>query len=342
MPCAPASTWSNDDTITFPRAVRGSYAFSSLANFLAGTYNNAGFTQTFGDTVVQQGSTSLGLYAQDEWGATPRLTLNLGLRYDLQDLETITTDTNNVSPRVGFAWTPFEARDLVVRGSAGLYFDRVPLRPLANALLSADNSTDLSKLRQLNIALTPGQAGAPVLPGHPRGAGAVSDTLHPHHHAARPAERLLASGEPRNRAPVRQLRHRQRRLFVSARAQPDDADQPERADVCAAGTNNGCRPVAAYANNNQCGRPASRLITPCCCRWRGARAPGATTGPATRCRGREQRRRVLLQRADRSVRPRQGLERADNDRRHLWSSRPASIRRRARRRTVAAPRMASR
>ena len=40
----------NDDTITYPRSVRGSYTFSSLANFLAGVYNNAGFTQTFGAT----------------------------------------------------------------------------------------------------------------------------------------------------------------------------------------------------------------------------------------------------------------------------------------------------
>ena len=39
----------NDDTITYPRSIRGAYTFSSLANFLAGAYNNAGFTQTFGD-----------------------------------------------------------------------------------------------------------------------------------------------------------------------------------------------------------------------------------------------------------------------------------------------------
>ena len=35
----------NDDTITYPRAVRGSYTFPSLPAFLAGTYS--GFTQTF-------------------------------------------------------------------------------------------------------------------------------------------------------------------------------------------------------------------------------------------------------------------------------------------------------
>jgi len=38
----------NDITITFHRNIKGSYAFSSLANFLTGTYNNAGFAQTFG------------------------------------------------------------------------------------------------------------------------------------------------------------------------------------------------------------------------------------------------------------------------------------------------------
>ncbi len=40
----------NDDDITYPRSVRGSYTFSSMANFLSGTYNNAGFAQTFGNT----------------------------------------------------------------------------------------------------------------------------------------------------------------------------------------------------------------------------------------------------------------------------------------------------
>ena len=94
----------NDDTITYPRSARGNYTFSTLADFLAGTYS--GFTQTFGDPVVSQASPNVGVYVQDEWRVAPGLTLNLGLRYDLQFLQTIRTDRDNVSPRLGFAWTP--------------------------------------------------------------------------------------------------------------------------------------------------------------------------------------------------------------------------------------------
>ena len=154
----------NDDTITFPRSIRGSYTFSSLANFLAGVYNNAGFTQTFGATEVSQTNPNLGFYLQDEWKASPRLTLNGGLRYDLQWLETIQTDTGNLGPRAGFVWSPSERRRGLVRGSAGRFYDRVPLRAVANALLSANNTTDLASLRQTNISLSPTQTGAPTFP----------------------------------------------------------------------------------------------------------------------------------------------------------------------------------
>lgn len=154
----------NDDRITFPRSVRGSYTFSSLANFLSGTYNNAGFTQTFGITELAQTNPNVGVYVQDEWKVSPALTLNAGLRYDLQFLETIDTDTNNLSPRVGLAWSPFDARRTLVRASAGLFYDRVPLRALANAIMSAGNTTDVHALRQFVVSLSPTQAGAPTFP----------------------------------------------------------------------------------------------------------------------------------------------------------------------------------
>src|SRR3989442_2479584 len=64
--------------------------------------------------------------------------------------------------RVGFAWSPIDSRRTIVRGSTGLFFDRVPLRALANALLSAGNTSDLANLRQTIVSLSPTQAGAPV------------------------------------------------------------------------------------------------------------------------------------------------------------------------------------
>lgn len=152
----------NDLTITFPQTIRGSYAFSSLANFLASTYTT--FTQSFGNPVVPQQNPNVGFYGQDEWHVKPGLTLNAGLRYDLQFLKTISTDTNNFSPRIGFAWSPFNSKGTVVRGSFGLFYDRVALRPLANALLSGGNSTDYSKIQLLNTTLNFGQTGAPVFP----------------------------------------------------------------------------------------------------------------------------------------------------------------------------------
>ncbi len=120
--------------------------------------------------VVSQTNPNVGVYMQDEWKASSELTLNAGLRYDLQFLETINTDTNNLSPRLGFAWSPFEARRTIVRGSAGLFFDRIPLRAVANALLSAGNTTDLDNLRQMNISLSPTQKECAGLPQHSAGA----------------------------------------------------------------------------------------------------------------------------------------------------------------------------
>lgn len=154
----------NDDTITFPQTIRGSYTFASLATFNTGTYTNGGFSQSFGTPFIQQNNPNLGLYAQDEWKLARSFTLNAGVRYDLQFLRTITTDKDNVSPRIGFAWSPAAAGSTVVRGSFGLFYDRVPLRALANALLSAGNTTDPAQGRLLSYTYSPTTPGAPVFP----------------------------------------------------------------------------------------------------------------------------------------------------------------------------------
>jgi hypothetical protein len=241
----------NHDRITYPRSVRGAYTFSSLSNFLAGIYNNAGFTQTFGVSEVEQTNPNLGLYAQDEWKASPRVTLNVGLRYDLQFLDTVNTDTNNVSPRVGFAWTPLASRRMVVRGSAGLFYDRVPLRALANALLSAGNTTDLSQLRQIGVSLSPTQAGAPVFPNILPGVVpsvtlanfTTMDRNLQNAYSRQASVELEQQVGDRTTVSVGYQYLRGANLLLSIN---------QNVPTCvASGANNGCRPDPNYANNSQ-------------------------------------------------------------------------------------------
>ncbi len=241
----------HDDRITFPRAMRGSYTFASLDAFLRGSYNNAGFTQTFGASGVDQRSTNLGVFVQDAWSAASTLTLNLGLRYDVQWLDTVNTDTNNVSPRAGFAWTPSASRAWVVRGNAGLYYDRVPMRALANALLSADNTTDLTQMRQTNISLSPGQAGAPVFP-QVLPAAVPSVTLFTLSTMQRDLQN--ARSTQANVEVERQIGSRGAVSVGYAWLRGRDLLMAINQNVPSCvptGTNNGCRPNAAYANDSR-------------------------------------------------------------------------------------------
>ena len=165
--------------ITFPGALQGVYTFSSLTNFLAGRY--ATYQQAFGEPAQFQSNPNVGLFIQDEWRPRRDLTLNAGLRYDAQFLpDPIRTDANNFAPRIGVAYSPdFLGRDrkTVIRAGYGVFFDRIPLRAVSNAL-----QRDGSKYR---VAVLPsGQAGAPAFPGvlseFPTGLLVSVTTIDPH------------------------------------------------------------------------------------------------------------------------------------------------------------------
>jgi len=142
--------------IGFPGALQGAYTFSSLANFLAGTYSS--YQQAFGEADTRQTNDNLGVFLQDEWHPGQRLTVNAGLRYDLQKLPSLVhTDRNNVSPRLGLAWDVRGDGHSVLRAAAGLYYTPIPLRAVANAL-----QRDGVRYRVAQVG--PNTPGAPAFP----------------------------------------------------------------------------------------------------------------------------------------------------------------------------------
>ena len=160
--------------IGFPGARQGVYAFPSLSAFAQGRYTT--YQQAFGIADQAQTNPNLAVYLQDEWRVRRDLTLTGGLRYDLQWLaDPVRTDRNNVGPRLGVAWAPGRG-DTTVRASTGVYYDRVPLRALSNAL-----QRDGERYR---VAVLPfGAPGAPafpaVLPSFPASVLTAVTTIDP-------------------------------------------------------------------------------------------------------------------------------------------------------------------
>jgi hypothetical protein len=79
------------------------------------------FEITLGDPFPFTSDTWINGYVQDQWRATSKLTLNLGLRYDYQEL---TPQTKNAfAPRLGLAYDPTGTGGTVFRGGVGKFYE---------------------------------------------------------------------------------------------------------------------------------------------------------------------------------------------------------------------------
>lgn len=87
----------------------------------------------FPDAIRDQASTEVdhtynGLFVQDKWRATDKLTLNFGLRYEWETWPSdwLDDDLNNFDPRFGFAYNVGTAANLVIRGGFGIFRGIIP------------------------------------------------------------------------------------------------------------------------------------------------------------------------------------------------------------------------
>ena len=114
------------------------------------------FVQGFGNPVFGIQTTDWSAFVQDNWKATPRLTLELGGRYDYEflpapvsSLTSATTgftpyaqlsnhpsDKNNAGARIGFSYDAYGDGKTVVRGGYGMFYGRITNGVLLNVLLN--------------------------------------------------------------------------------------------------------------------------------------------------------------------------------------------------------------
>lgn len=125
-------------TFGFPSAFPSFPAFQAYGLGIPQT-----FIQGLGNPHAAFSNTPLGFFAQDSWRIKPNLTLNYGVRYDVELVpsvpplnsisaaaygalgitNSIPQDNNNVAPRIGIAWDPWKNGKTVIRASYGLFYD---------------------------------------------------------------------------------------------------------------------------------------------------------------------------------------------------------------------------
>jgi outer membrane receptor protein involved in Fe transport len=150
-----------------------------------GAKNWSSYSQTFGNPIADYRINELAWYALDQWKATPKLTLNVGIRYDKSmgmsfpitnpdwpGTGYIHTPSTNFSPRIGLAYRLNDKTTL--RGGFGLFYARL-LGGLIDNLWTTNGqyqiSSSLSSTNATQFAAGPVFPNA--LPTAPVGAGST-------------------------------------------------------------------------------------------------------------------------------------------------------------------------
>lgn len=141
------------------------------------------FQQGFGPRAASLATTDYNFYAQYDWRFLPRVTINLGLRYEYQQMPDIQNpnpgtatipntsltlnqatsflpdDKNNFGPRVGFAADLTGDGKTSLRGGYGLYYGRIINSTIYNALVNTGAAGGQSQ-----ISLSGSLSTAPIFP----------------------------------------------------------------------------------------------------------------------------------------------------------------------------------
>jgi hypothetical protein len=119
--------------------------------FLNNISNVANYQQSYGNANYTVDDPFWALFAQDDFRATRRLTLNFGLRYERQ---LFTDARQNLGPRAGFVFNAQGNGDTIIRGGFGIYYSQIVDNAFASYALGEPSGV-------FTYTATPGQVGFP-------------------------------------------------------------------------------------------------------------------------------------------------------------------------------------
>ncbi len=131
-----ASTNPNGSYVVFndgniPSTAGRSLSFTDIPN----TVRVESYTVDAGQQQVDLSQTLLGAFVADEWRVSPSLLLQLGVRWDYDDITSrgaSSPDLNNIQPRASFNW--YRTPRSVVRGGLGVYTGKLPYAIYSDAV----------------------------------------------------------------------------------------------------------------------------------------------------------------------------------------------------------------